>query len=136
MKIEIPSMEEQKRFVFEQGTAAAIEQLQQNLKAPVTKDLELDESQYSNEHLLSEDRWQPPHPDIVYAYVEQFKKHSPYTSDKAVAEWLGLNSQNGARRLRAYKTGKESPPFGIWRRLLVATGRVPQEVIPVVAFMG
>ena len=134
MEIKIPGMEEQKRFVFEQATTAAIEQLQQNLQAPVIKDLELDESQYSNEHLLSEDRWQPPHPDIVYAYVEQFKKHSSYTSDKAIAEWMGLKGLNGKRRLQAYKTGKESPPFGIWRRLLVATGRVPQEIMLVLGF--
>ena len=136
MKIEIPGMEEQQRFVFEQATTAAIEQLQQNLKAPVVKDLELDESQYINEHLLSEDRWQPPHPDIVYAYVMQFKQHSEYKSDKEIAEWLGLKGKNGERRLRAYKTGTESPPFGIWRRLLVATGRVPQEIVPVVGFFG
>lgn len=134
MEIKIPGMEEQKRFVFEQATKEAIEQLQQNLKAPVIKDLELDESQYSNEHLLSEDRWKPPHPDIVCAYVEQFKKHSSYTSDKAIAEWMGLKGLNGKRRLQAYKTGKESPPFGIWRRLLVATGRVPQEIMPVLGF--
>ena len=134
MEIKIPGMEEQQRFVFEQATTAAIEQLQQNLNAPVIKDLELDEAQYSNEHLLSEDRWKPPHPDIVCAYVEQFKKHSSYTSDKAIAEWLGLKGLNGKRRLQAYKTGKETPPFGIWRRLLVATGRVPQEIVPVLGF--
>ena len=136
MEIKIPGMEEQQRFVFEQATTAAIEQLQQNLQAPVIKGLELDESQYSNEHLLSEDRWQPPHPDIVCAYVEQFKKHSSYTSDRAIAEWMGLKGLNGKRRLQAYKTGKETPPFGIWRRLLVATGRVPQEIMPVLGFFG
>ena len=136
MEIKIPGMAEQQRFVFKQATKAAIEQLQQNLKAPVIQDLELDESKYSNDQLLSEDRWKPPHPDIVYAYVEQFKKHSSYTSDRAVAEWLGLKGLNGKRRLQAYKTGKESPPFGIWRRLLVATGRVPQEVVPVLGFFG
>lgn len=136
MEIKIPGMEEQKRFVFEQATTAAIEQLQHNLKAPVIKDLELDESQFSNEHLLPESRWQPPHPQIICAYLEQFKRHSPYTSDKAIAEFLGLNKKNGERRLRAYKTGEERPPFGIWRRLLVATGRVPQEIVPVLGFFG
>lgn len=136
MEIKIPNMEAQKRFVFEQATNAAIEQLRQNLQAPVIKDLALDESQYSNEHLLPENRWQPPHPDIVCAYLEQFKQHSPYTSDKDIAEFLGLNNKNGMRRVRAYKTGEERPPFGVWRRLLVATGRVPQEVMPVIGFFG
>ena len=134
MEISIPSMEEQKRFVFEQATKAAIEQLERNLQAPVIQGLGLDESQFSNAHLLAEDRWEPPHPDIVYAYVEQFKRHSEYGSDKTVAEFLGLKGKHGERRLRAYKSGQESPPFGIWRRLLVVTGRVPQEVVPVVGF--
>ena len=48
VEIKIPDMEAQKRFVFEQATNAAIEQLRQNLQAPVIKDLALDESQYSN----------------------------------------------------------------------------------------
>lgn len=135
MKIELPSIQQQQRFIFEQATAQAITQLQQNLQAPVIDDLELDESQYSREHLLTEDRWQPPHPELVYAYIEQFKRHSPYSSDKAVAEFLGLRGTNAERRLRAYKSGKETPPYGVWRKLLVATGRVPQEIVPVIAFM-
>lgn len=76
-----------------------------------------------------------PHPDIVYAYIEQFKRHSEFKSDKAVAQWLGMRGNNAERNLRAFKTGESKPPFGIWRRLLVATGRVPQEIIPVIAFM-
>lgn len=53
-----------------------------------------------------------------------------------MAEFLGLKGRNGERRLRAHKTGQESPPFGIWRRLSVATGRVPQEIVEVVGFLG
>lgn len=135
MEIKIPGIQEQQRFIFEQGTKEAIRQLEQNLNAPVVQDLGIDESQYSNEHLLSEDRWQAPHPDIVYAYIEQFKRHSEFKSDKAVAQWLGMRGNHAERNLRAFKTGESKPPFGIWRRLLVATGRVPQEIIPVVAFM-
>ena len=135
MEINIPSIEAQKRFIFEQATKEAIRQLEQNLTAPVVEDLGMDESQYSNEHLLPENRWKPPHPDIVYAYIEQFKRHSEYKSDKAVGAWLGMRGNNAERNLRAFKTGENSPPYGIWRKLLVATGRVPQEIIPVVAFM-
>jgi hypothetical protein len=135
MEIKIPSIEAQKRFIFEQATREAIRQLEQNLNAPVVEGLAIDESQYSNEHLLPEHRWKPPHADIVYAYIEQFKRHSDYATDKAVAEWLGLKGNNAERRLRAYREGSESPPYGVWRRLLVATGRVPQEIIPVIAFM-
>lgn len=136
MEINIPSIREQQRFIFEQATREGIRQLEQNLNAPEIEDLGLDESQYSNAHLLPEDRWQPPHPDIVYAYIEQFKRHSDYKSDKAVAQWLGMRGNNAERNLRAFKTGESKPPYGIWRRLLVATGRVPQEIVAVVGFLG
>ena len=54
---------------------------------------------------------------------------------KALAEWLGMRGNNAERRIRAYRDGSDSPPYGVWRKLLVATGRVPQEIIPVIAFM-
>ncbi|TXH62525.1 MAG: hypothetical protein E6Q84_01100 [Thiothrix sp.] len=135
MEIKIPSIQEQQRFIFEQATREAIRQLEENLNAPVVQDLAIDESQYSNEHLLPESRWKPPHADVAYAYIEQLKRHSDHKTDKAVAEFLGLRGNNAERRLRAYREGSESPPYGVWRRLLVATGRVPQEIIPVIAFM-
>lgn len=135
MEIKIPSIQAQQRFIFEQGTRDGIRQLEQNLNAPEVQDLGIDESQYSNDHLLPEGRWKPPHADIVGAYLDQFKRHTEYKTDKAVAEFLGLRGNNAERRIRAYRDGSDSPPFGVWRRLLVATGRVPQEIIPVIAFM-
>lgn len=135
MKIEIPGIAAQQRFVFEAATKAGIEQLEKNLQAPVIEDLELDESSYDNSHLLTEDRWKPPHPDIVFAYIEQLKRHSEHKTDKDVVIWLGLKGNNAERRLRAYKNGDNEPPYGIWRKILVATGRVPQEIEPVIAFM-
>ena len=135
MKIKIPNMAAQQRFVFEAATKAGIEQLEKNLKAPVIEDLELDESDYDNSHLLSEDRWKPPHPDIVHAYIDQLKRNSEYQSDKDIVNWLGLKGNNAERRLRGYRNGDDKPPYGIWRKILVATGRVPQEIEPVIAFM-
>lgn len=135
MKINVPGMAAQQRFIFEAATKAGIEQLEKNLQAPVIDDLELDERQYSNSHLLSEDRWEPPHPDLVHAYIDQLKRHSEHTSDAAIVQWLGLKGNNAERRLRSYKTGENKPPYGIWRKILVATGRVPQEIEPVIAFM-
>lgn len=35
----------------------------------------------------------------------------------------------------AFKDGSKALPYGVWRRFLVLTGRVPQEIIPVLAFM-
>lgn len=135
MKIKIPNMAAQQRFVFEAATKAGIEQLEKNLKAPVIEDLELDESDYDNSHLLTEDRWKPPHPDIVHAYIDQLKRNSEYQSDKDIVNWLGLKGNNAERRLRGYRNGDDKPPYGIWRKILVATGRVPQEIEPVIAFM-
>ena len=135
MKIKVPEMAAQQRFVFEVATKAGIEQLEKNLKAPVIEDLELDERDYDNSHLLSEDRWEPPHPDIVIAYIEQLKRNSEYTTDAAVVTWLGLKGNNAERTLRKYKSGESKLPYGLWRKILVATGRVPQEIVPVIAFM-
>ena len=135
MKIKIPDMAAQQRFAFEVATKAGIEQLEKNLEAPVIADLELDERDYDNSHLLSEDRWKPPHPDIVFAYLEQLKRNSEYKTDQDIVRWLGMRGKNAERRLRAYKNGDEKPPYDIWRKVLVATGRVPQEIEPVIAFM-
>ena len=135
MKIKVPGLDTQQRFVFKVATEQAIEQLKKNLEAEVIDDLELDESQFENDHLLTEDRWKPPHPAVIEAYIEQFKRHTPFTTDNAVAKWLGIKGTNAGRRLRSYKSGENTPPYGIWRKLLVATGRAPQEIVPVIAFM-
>lgn len=136
MKIKIPDMAAQQRFAFEVATKAGIEQLEKNLQAPVIEDLELDETDYDNSHLLAEDRWQPPHPDIVHAYIDQLKRNSEYKTDAAIVNWLGLKGNNAERRLRSYKSGENKPPYAIWRKVLVATGRVPQEIEPVFGFMS
>ena len=44
------------RFIVEETTKVGIERLEDNLKAPVIEDLALDQSDYDNSHLLSEDR--------------------------------------------------------------------------------
>lgn len=135
MHIKVPKMAAQQRFIFEVATKAGIEQLEKNLKAPVIEDLELDESDYDNSHLLTGDRWQPPHPDIVHAYLDQLKRNSEYSTDTAIVRWLGMKGNNAERTLRKYRSGETKPPYGIWRKILVATGRVPQEIEPVIAFM-
>ena len=135
MKIKVPSIDAQQRFVFEVATKAGIEQLEKNLLAPVFEDLELDESDYDNSHLLAEDRWKPPHPDIVHAYIDQLKRNSEYKTDKDIVRWLGMKGSHAERRLRSYRSGKNQPTYSMWRKVLVATGRVPQEIEPVIGFM-
>lgn len=134
--IDLPSIADQQAAVFQLATQAAIEQLQRNLQAPrLPAQTEIDESQYPRTHLLREhEGWEAPHPDIVGAYFRHFQKHFPeHGSDGKLASLLGLSSD---RRVRDFKQGERKVPYGIWRQFLVITGRAPQDVLPVMAFMG
>jgi len=134
MKIRMPGIREQQRFVLEEATKEAIAQLQENLKAPVFDvALDVDESQFPDTHLLRErEGWGPPDPAIVRAYFSQFQSvFNEYDTDKKLAGLLGLSSD---RRVREFKNGDYKVPYGIWRRFLVLTGRAPQEIIPVMCF--
>jgi len=136
MKIDLPSIEQQQAFVFEQATREAIAQLQANLQAPhIAPQTELDESAYSRAHLLRErEGWEAPHQDIVGAYFRYFQQHFPeYNTDKKLAALLGLS---GDRRVREFKEGARKVPYGVWRAFLVMTGRAPQDVLPVLAYMA
>lgn len=136
MHIDLPPIGEQLELVFERATKAGISQLKNNLKAPrLPAQTEVDESQYPRTHLLREvDGWEPPASDIVAAYFRHFQAHFPqYGTDSKLAALLGLSSD---RRVRAFKEGSKVIPYGVWRRFLVLTGRVPQDILPVLAFMG
>ena len=138
MKIEIPlpTIDEQLAKVFEAGTNAGIKQLKSNLLAPrLPGQSEVDESQYPRTHLLRENEgWEAPDADIVGAYFRHFQDAFPqYNTDAKMAALLGVSSD---RRVREYKQGRINVPYGIWRRFLVLTGRVPQDITPVMAFMG
>lgn len=136
MKIDLPSIPDQQALIFKAATTAAIEQLQRNLNAPrITPQQEVDESQYPRTHLLREaEGWEAPHPDIVGAYFRHFQQHFPdYDSDGRLAALLGLSSD---RRIREYKQGARRMPYGVWRHFLVITGRAPQDVLPVLAYMA
>ena len=134
MKIELPSVQDQQALIFQESTKEAINVLTSNLEAPrISEALEIDESQYSNKHLLRErEGWEAPHPDIVGAYFRQFQKAFPdYSTDKKLAYLLRLSSD---RRIREFKQGVRKVPFGVWREFLILTGRAPQEVIKVLGF--
>jgi hypothetical protein len=136
MHIDLPPLAEQLELIFEQATREGIAQLKANLKAPrLPGPTEVDESRYPRTHLLRErEGWAPPHRDIVGAYFRNFQAHFPeYGTDAKLAELLGLSAD---RRVRAFKDGSKTAPYGVWRRFLVLTGRAPQEIIPVLAFMA
>lgn len=139
MKIDLPSIQDQHRLIFEEATREAVAQLQANLGAPrlPAQDL-VDESLYSRAHLLREhEGWEAPDPVVVKAYFRHFQDSFPeYGTDAKLAQLLGLNSAGADRRIRAFKDGSKKPPYGVWRRFLVMTGRAPQEVIRVLGFLA
>ena len=132
MQIEIPTLAEQQRAIVADG---AIKRVKENLEAPVFEpQTELNESEYSTNHLLDKERYESPHPDIVGAYFRHFQKNVPgYDTDKKLAYLLGLSSD---RRVREFKQGVRKVPYEVWDRFLVMTGRKPQEIIKVFGFMG
>ncbi|MCE2597174.1 hypothetical protein K6Y31_20580 [Motilimonas cestriensis] len=136
MKVPMPNMREQLRVIHERATQAAIEQLNANLNAPVLPGLtDLNEADYSRAHLLMQGQgWQAPDADIVAAYFRHFQSHfSEYNTDKKLSVLLGLSSD---RRVREFKSGAKKVPYDVWRKFLILTGRAPQDVIPVLAFMA
>lgn len=141
MKIDIPlpSIATQQAVVFEAATEAAIRQLKENLEAPrLPGPADFDESMFSRTHLLRElEGWEPPSAEVVAAYFRHFQTVFPeYGTDKKLARFLGLMGQSADRRVREFKAGTYKVPFGVWRHFLVVTGRAPQDIIPVLAFIA
>lgn len=127
------SLAEQRRFVFEQSNKIAIKQLNDNANAPIAEALiDFNEQDYSHTHLLEKQAgYEPPHEDLVKYYCDQLKAFdSSYTQKEIAREILGIND----RRLREYIQGKHKVPFELWRKILIATGRAPQEIQPVIAY--
>lgn len=135
LKIEIPlpDLREQQALIFKEATEAGIKQLQDNLAAPVIPGLVVRGDDMR--HLLrQEEGWAAPTKDVLDAYFKHFQKAFPdYGTDAKLAKLLGLSSD---RRVREYKQGRSNIPYGVWRRFLVLTGRAPQDIIPVMAFMA
>ncbi|OVZ83554.1 hypothetical protein CBW54_15835 [Yersinia kristensenii] len=138
INIDIPDIEEQRKIVFADNVEKSCAALRNNLNAPHFPPAPgIDVKAYGTRHLLTEDQgWEPPAPELVYALFEQFKNTFPeYNSDKKLAALLGLQT-SGDRRIRSFKSGEQSVPYGVWRRFLVLTGRVNQEIIPVMGFFN
>lgn len=137
-EISLPSIANQQQAIYVAATQAAINQLRANLEAPkLPGPVGLDEAQYPRTHLLREhEGWEPPAAELVEAYFRHFQDAFPdYSTDKKLARLLGLRGQSADRRIREFKAGTYKVPYGVWRHFLVLTGRVPQDIIPVLAFM-
>ena len=136
MKLTLPSIQDQQAAIFQAATDTAIKQLRANLKAPrLPAQTAIDESTLPRTHLLREaEGWEAPDPAIVRAYFRHFQDAFPeYDTDARLAKLLGLSSD---RRVREFKEGRRKVPYELWRKFLVITGRAPQDVLPVLAFMA
>jgi len=135
MLLPLPDIQEQRRIAMERNTVDQIAQLSENAKAPAPEvELTINEDDFSTDHLLTRAQgWSAPAPEIVRAYFEQFQQAFPeFKTDKKLGELLG---ENHDRRIRAFKSGDQKVPYALWRRFLIMTGRVQQEIIKVYGIM-
>lgn len=134
IKIELPAVSEQRIEVYKYQIEQACEALRANLDAPVINvKSEHNEDQYNRDHLKkAEEGWSPPAPEIVEAWIRQFQNTFPmYGTDKQLASLLGITRYHS---LREWRLGEKTVPYGIWRQFLVITGRVVQDITPVMGF--
>lgn len=134
ISIEIPSLDVQRKEVFENGINEAIRALRNNLKAaPYPRAANVDYDALDPRYFLTvEEGWIAPPAELVNHWFEQFKATFPqYGVDKSLAGLLGIHTHGANRRIREYRNGEKPIPYGIWRKFLVLTGRVTQEIYPV-----
>lgn len=134
ISIDLPGINEQRLMLLQQGADEGCKQLRVNLEAPRYPSAPgIDAAAYGDKHLRTLDEgWEPPAAALVSAWFTHFQEcFAQYSSDNKLAALLGLSGTNAGRRIRAYTSGDEKIPYGLWRRFLVITGRVSQEIIPV-----
>ncbi|ECV8735048.1 hypothetical protein AAB49_21130 [Salmonella enterica subsp. enterica serovar Typhimurium] len=134
IKITLPSLNMQRMEIFRKGIEESINALRANATAaPYPKAKAVDYSTLDERYFLTVERgWIVPPHKLVNAWFEQFKSTIPeYGSDSSLAALLGIHSNGASRRIREYRNGEKPIPYGIWRKFLVITGRVPQEIYPV-----
>lgn len=134
MEIDLPDTDEQYRLVFAAGVETSCQQLRNNLNAPT---IVCGIPSPSDAHLKTEtDGFEVPPAELVDAWFTHFKNVFPeYGTDLKLGRLLGLTGGAADRRIRTFRNGEQPVPYGIWRRFLVITGRVNQEIIPVMAFI-
>ncbi|MEL5582746.1 MULTISPECIES: hypothetical protein [Enterobacterales] len=134
ISIDLPGIDEQRMLLLQRGAEAGCTLLRANLNAPHYPVASgINAADYGDKHLRTLDEgWEPPAAALVSAWFAHFQKCFPeYASESKLAGLLGLSGANGGRRIRAYTSGDEKIPYGLWRRFLVMTGRASQEIIPV-----
>lgn len=133
--VPLVSVDNQRQIILEIETEKSIATLKSNLlgkKFPKVSGVDyssLDERIF----LTQEQGWVAPPSDIVDAWFSQVKSlFSEYGTDEKLGKLLGVQGANVDRRIRAYRNGNETIPYGIWRKFLVLTGRVVPHVPAVI----
>lgn len=134
ISIELPDTNEQHLILLRDGVERGCAALRENLNAPHYGSVpDFNAAIYGEKHLLKENEgWEAPAPEVIRAWFGQFQRvFSAYDSEEKLAALLGLHGKQAGRRIRAFENGEMPIPYGVWRRFLVLTGRVSQEIIPV-----
>ncbi|EGH9360804.1 hypothetical protein IFG57_003966 [Salmonella enterica] len=134
ISIDLPSLEEQRLMILKADTARAISVLKANLRAksfPKVDDIDYKSIDPRIFNTI-EQGWIAPPAYLIDAWFNQLKTtFKEYSSDGKLGSLLGLQGSSADRRIRAYRNGAETIPYGIWRTFLELTGRVIVDVRPV-----
>lgn len=135
IEIEVPNIKEQQLTILKDGVLKGIDQLERNLSAPIIENEKDYKKPYFKDTIFStiEEGYTPPPPELIDLWFNQFKdQYSEFNTDEKLAKLLGIYSKGADRRIRSFRKGEKEIPYGIWRRFLVITGRVPQEIYKVI----
>lgn len=134
IKIHLPSLSDQQRAIYESQVKKACEMLCNNLKAKDLRETPPIPADFEASHLKEKKSgWTAPEPEIVNNWFRRFQEAFPeYGTDQKLAELLGVVRVHS---IREWRRGDKQIPYGIWRHFLVLTGKVVQDIIPVMAFL-
>lgn len=134
ISLPLPSLDEQRLMVLNADTEQAIFILNENLNANTFPPADGIDYASLDPRIFNtlEQGWIAPSPEVINAWFNQVKGlFSEYSSDGKLGALLGLQGNSADRRIRAYRNGAETIPYGIWRKFLELTGRAVVDVRPV-----
>jgi len=132
--INLPSLEEQRLMILKADTERAVSVLKDNLNAKEFPKANSVDYKAIDPRIFNtlEQGWIAPPAYLIDAWFNQLKTtFKEYSSDGKLGSLLGLQGSSADRRIRAYRNGAETIPYGIWRTFLELTGRVVVDVKPV-----
>lgn len=134
ISIQLPSLDEQRLLILKADTDRAISILKDNLNGKAFPKVDSVDYKAIDPRVFNtiEQGWVAPPAYLIDAWFSQLKSlFKEYGSDSKLGNLLGLQGRSADRRIRAYRSGAEIIPYGIWRTFLELTGRVIVDVRPV-----